>query len=236
VRVRFIKETDLKKSRFNEAQIIGVLREQEARSPTAEVCRRHGISEQTFYRWKTKYNGDDGVRRHEAEGAGGREPTAEEAAGGIDAGCVGAERSSGKKLIGPVARRAAVLRLMAERGFSQKRTCGLVQIDPKTVRREPEQSDAEVRERLRSLAAERRQLSAPGHPAGAGERQHEQEAAVPALSGGRPRGATTTRPQAGYRNPYAHGPASLAAIGHPAAQYDSCVVRPFSSSHAASHN
>jgi len=57
VRVRFIKETDVKESRFNEAQIIGVLREQEAGSPTAEVCRRHGISEQTFYRWKAKYSG-----------------------------------------------------------------------------------------------------------------------------------------------------------------------------------
>ncbi|MET3528125.1 putative transposase [Phenylobacterium koreense] len=47
----------MKKSRFNEAQIIGVLREQEAGSPTADVCRRHGISEETIYRWKAKYSG-----------------------------------------------------------------------------------------------------------------------------------------------------------------------------------
>jgi putative transposase len=47
----------VKKSRFNEAQIIAVLRELEAGSSTAEVCRRHGISEQTFYRWKAKYSG-----------------------------------------------------------------------------------------------------------------------------------------------------------------------------------
>jgi putative transposase len=45
------------KSRFSEAQMIGVLREQEAGVATEDVCRRHGISQQTFYRWKSKYGG-----------------------------------------------------------------------------------------------------------------------------------------------------------------------------------
>jgi putative transposase len=47
----------MRKSRFSEAQIIGVLRERESGATTTEVCRRHGVSEQTFYRWKAKYGG-----------------------------------------------------------------------------------------------------------------------------------------------------------------------------------
>ena len=47
----------MRKSRFTEAQIIGMLKEQEAGMPTAEVCRRHGLSTATFYKLKAKYGG-----------------------------------------------------------------------------------------------------------------------------------------------------------------------------------
>jgi putative transposase len=49
----------MRKSRFTEAQIIGMIKEQEAGMATAEVCRRHGLSPATFYKLKARYGGMD---------------------------------------------------------------------------------------------------------------------------------------------------------------------------------
>ena len=47
----------MRKSKFTESQIVGILAEGEASLPVAEVCRKHGISNALYYQWKSKYSG-----------------------------------------------------------------------------------------------------------------------------------------------------------------------------------
>ncbi len=54
----------MRTSRFSDEQIVGILQEHAAGERTGTLCRRHGISEQTLYRWKRKY---DGLERHEVK-------------------------------------------------------------------------------------------------------------------------------------------------------------------------
>jgi len=64
----------MKKSRYSETQIIAILKKQEAGMKTADLCREHGISQATFYNWKSKYGGMEAsdikrLRELEAENA-----------------------------------------------------------------------------------------------------------------------------------------------------------------------
>jgi transposase-like protein len=76
----------MKGTRHNEEQIIAILKQGEAGLTTAELCRQHGITEQTYYRWKAKYGGMEQRRGETAEATGGREPEAEACSGRSDAG------------------------------------------------------------------------------------------------------------------------------------------------------
>ena len=49
----------MKRARFTEEQIIGMLKEQEAGAATADVCRKHGVSQASFYKWRSKFGGMD---------------------------------------------------------------------------------------------------------------------------------------------------------------------------------
>jgi putative transposase len=84
----------MRRSKFPEEQIIGMLTEHEAGLAAADLCRKYGIRDATFYKWR-EVRRHAGVGRAQAEGARG-EPAPEEAAGGVDAGCCDDEEMLGK--------------------------------------------------------------------------------------------------------------------------------------------
>ncbi|WP_427024553.1 IS3 family transposase [Aureimonas ureilytica] len=149
----------MKRKRFTEEQIIGVLREQEAGAKGADLARKHGISEATLYNWKAKYGGMDVSDAKRLKAPGGREREAEEATGRADAGRGGAPGTSGKKMVGPVAKREAVAHLRAVMGLSERRACQIVGADRKMVRYQScKPPEIELRGKLRDLANERRRF------------------------------------------------------------------------------
>src|SRR5206468_12540364 len=111
----------MKAKRFSEEQIIGVLKEAEAGAKTKDLCRRHGISEATFYNWKAKYarmTVSEARRLKELEQENAKLKTA---TGRGRAGQGGAEGSSASKIVSPQAKRAAVDVLMIERSLGVTR-------------------------------------------------------------------------------------------------------------------
>ena len=76
----------MKGTRHSEEQIIAILKQGEAGLTTAELCRQHGITEQTFYRWKAKYGGMESGDAKKMKQLGRREPEAEARGSRADAG------------------------------------------------------------------------------------------------------------------------------------------------------
>ncbi len=119
----------MKGSRFSEGQIIGVLREHEAGAKTEEVCRRHGISSATFYKWKAKYGGLDVSEARRLKSLEDENRRLKKLPAEVDAGQRGAQGPARKKRLKPAAQRVAVIRVIERHGLSQRHACELVGLD-----------------------------------------------------------------------------------------------------------
>ena len=149
----------MKRARFTEDQIIGVLKEHEAGAKTADLARKHGVSEATLYNWKAKYGGMDVSEAKRLKQLEDENAKAEEAFGRADVGCRRASRASVKKMVGPAVKREGVAHLRATMGLSERRACSIVSADRKMVRyRSCRPPDTELRTQLRDLANERKRF------------------------------------------------------------------------------
>ena len=147
----------MKRKRHTEEQIIAILKEHEAGMKTADLCRKHGISEATLLQLEGQVRRAGSVRSQTAAGSGERERQAEEAVGGCHARQRGTEGSPGKKMVTPAAKREAVAHLRSAFDVSERRACrtiGCVRMTVRYCSRRP--GDNELRQRLRALAHERR--------------------------------------------------------------------------------
>ncbi|MEI7298184.1 IS3 family transposase [Paraburkholderia tropica] len=146
------------KKRFTEEQIIGVLKEGEAGLKPAELCRKHGISEATYYNWKAKFGGmtvSDAQRLKELEQENNKlkRLLAESM---LDNSAL--KDLLSPKIASPQAKREAVQILMTERAMGVTRACGLVGISRSLFQYESRRkvADEELTGRMMVIAAQKR--------------------------------------------------------------------------------
>ena len=116
----------MRKSKFTESQIMAILGEGEAGLPVAEVCRKHGISNATYYQWEEQVRWHVSQRTQARQGSGSREQPFQEDVCGSG---FGERRNQGclvAKVVTPTAKRMAVEYMVAEHRISRSKACRIV--------------------------------------------------------------------------------------------------------------
>ncbi|MGO7356760.1 IS3 family transposase (plasmid) [Rhizobium ruizarguesonis] len=145
----------MKRNRFTDEQIIGILKEHEAGTPVSELCRKHGVSDASIYKWKAKFGG------MEVSEAKRLKTLEDENTKLADAMLDNAALKDlpGKEVVTPAAKRKAVAHLMSHHEMSERRACKAIGFCRMTVRYETRRDDDhEPRERMKALAHERRRF------------------------------------------------------------------------------
>ncbi len=148
----------MKRTRFSEEQIIAILKEHEAGIASAELCRKHGVSDASIYKWKAKFGGMEvseakRLKQLEDESARLKRLLADAM---LDTAAL---KDLLGKMVTPAARRDAVAHLRTVFEMSERRACTVVGCCRMTVRYKAIRGeDAALRERIKAIAHERRRF------------------------------------------------------------------------------
>ncbi|WP_438810937.1 IS3 family transposase [Sphingomonas glacialis] len=149
----------MKRKRFSEEQVIGILKEAEAGAVVTDLCRRHGMSSATYYAWKAKFGGlevSDAKRLRALEDENAR---LKRLLADTMLDNAGLKDLLFKKMVTPAAKREAVAHLQTALGMSERRACAVVGADRASMRyRSCRGDDGDLRSRLRELAQQRRRF------------------------------------------------------------------------------
>ncbi|TBC75356.1 IS3-like element ISRle4 family transposase (plasmid) [Rhizobium beringeri] len=149
----------MKRNRFTDEQIIGILKEYEAGTPVSELCRKHGVSDASIYKWKAKYGGMEVSEAKRLKTLEDENTKLKRLLADAMLDNAALKDLFGKEVVTPAAKRKAVAHLMSHHEMSERRACKAIGFCRMTVRYETRRDDDhELRERMKALAHERRRF------------------------------------------------------------------------------
>ncbi|NKQ83269.1 IS3-like element ISRle4 family transposase [Rhizobium ruizarguesonis] len=149
----------MKRNRFTDEQIIGILREHEAGTPVSELCRKHGVSDASIYKWKAKFGGMEVSEAKRLKTLEDENTKLKRLLADAMLDNAALKDLPGKEVVTPAAKRKAVAHLMSHHEMSERRACKAIGFCRMTVRYETRRDDDhELRERMKALAHERRRF------------------------------------------------------------------------------
>ncbi|RWO92492.1 IS3 family transposase [Mesorhizobium sp.] len=149
----------MKRSRFSEEQIIGILKEHEAGVSVADLCRKHGVSDASIYNWKARFGGMDVSEARRLKALEDENTRLKRLLADAMLDNAALKDLLGKKMVTPAAEREAVAHLRTAFEMSERRACKTIGCCRMTVRHKASSGDdGDLRERMKAIAHERRRF------------------------------------------------------------------------------